>query len=144
MLGLVLSWPGLPATLFTTQLETVYGFLALIGFVTLTLVGFFHQVVPFLGRDRTGGPPAGPSEVPDSADLLSERLQGIGYRLYLVALVMVCAGAAGSSSGWVRAGLGLLLVSLLLFAVSLSRMIGCLRRLQPRSLQASEDVCNRG
>lgn len=133
ILGVVLCWPGLPATVFTTQLENVYGFLGLIGVVALTIIGFLHKIVPFLVWYRAYSPQVGRHKVPMLGDLFSERLQRIAYWLYLGALAVICAGAAGSSAGWVRAGLGLLLASLLLFGFNLFTMVRHLwrPRLQP-------------
>lgn len=134
-LGVVLCWPGLPATILTTQLETVYGFLGLIGVVALTIIGFLHKIVPFLVWYRSYSPQVGRHRVPMLGDLFSEHLQRIAYRLYMAALVVVCAGSAGSSGGWVRVGVGLLLASLLLFGINLFTMVRHLWRPQLQPVQ---------
>lgn len=133
VLGVVLSWPGLPATLFTTQLENVYGFLGLIGVVALTIIGFLHKIVPFLVWYRAYSPQVGRHKVPMLGDLFSERIQRLAYWCYLAGLVLICGGAAASSAGWVRIGLGFLLASLLLFGFNLFTMVRHLWRpqLQP-------------
>ena len=45
-LGIVLGWPGLPATMLTTQLEKVYGLLGILGVVTFTIMGFLYKSSP--------------------------------------------------------------------------------------------------
>ena len=45
---MVLSWPRLPLNPFTGQLENLYGFLGLIGVVSLAIIGMLYKIVPFL------------------------------------------------------------------------------------------------
>ena len=45
-LAVVLSWPSLPLNVFTGQLENVYGFLGLLGVVSLAIMGMLYKIIP--------------------------------------------------------------------------------------------------
>ncbi len=122
-LGLVLCWPGLPATRLTTQLETVYGFLGLVGVVTLTVLGFLYKIVPFLVWYHCYSRAVGRNRVPSLADLYSERLQVTAYWLFLGGLFLACLGAALSRELLARGGAIMLLAALAVFAVNLGKML---------------------
>ena len=47
-LAAVLSWPGLPLTAFTGQLENLYGFLAVFGLISTAVLGMLFKILPFL------------------------------------------------------------------------------------------------
>ena len=79
VLALVLSWPGLPLTPLTGQLENVYGFLALLGVVSFAIIGMFYKIIPFLVWYGSYSRQIGLSKVPSLADLYSPRLQAVGY-----------------------------------------------------------------
>ncbi len=46
--GLVLSWPSLPLTPLTGQLENAYGMLAILGVVSLAIMGMLYKIIPFI------------------------------------------------------------------------------------------------
>ncbi len=47
--AIILSWPGSADERFHLgQLENAYGFLGLLGFVTLAIIGMLYKIVPFL------------------------------------------------------------------------------------------------
>ncbi len=123
LLGLVLCWPRLPATLFTTQLETVYGFLGLIGVVTFTVLGFLYKIMPFLVWYHSYSREVGRSQVPSLADLYSVRLQVIAYWLFLGGLLLASLGAALSREALARGGAVVLLAAFAVFAVNLGKML---------------------
>lgn len=123
LLGLALCWPGLPATLFTTQLETVYGFLGIVGVVTFTVLGFLYKIVPFLVWYHSYSREVGRHRVPSLADLYSERLQVLSYWLFLGGLGLACVGAASSRETLARGGAIVLLAALAVFAVNLGKML---------------------
>lgn len=136
LLGLVLCWPGLPATVFTTQLENLYGILGFLGVFTLTILGFLHKIVPFLVWYRAYSPVVGRQRVPSLGALFSERLQVGGLGVYLAALASIGWGTATGSSVGVRVGMGLLLAGLLVFAVNLA---GMMRHLWAPRVEPLED-----
>src|SRR5215831_1522514 len=94
VLGIVLTWPGLPLTPFTGQLENVYGFLGLIGVVTLAIIGMLYKIIPFLVWFGRYSPQIGRAKVPALADLYSTRLQALGYCSFLVGIIAVCVATA--------------------------------------------------
>jgi hypothetical protein len=122
-LGLLLSWPALPATRLTTQLETVYGFLGFVGVVTFTVLGFLYKIVPFLVWYHSYSPHVGRIRVPSLADLYSERLQIVGYWLFLGGVLLAVVGAARGREVLARAGAVLLLASLAVFGANLATML---------------------
>jgi len=123
LLALILCWPGLPATLLTTQLETVYGFAGLAGVVTFTILGFLYKIVPFLAWYHSYSPHVGRRKVPSLADLYSTRLQAVGYWLFLVGLAAVAVATALGHEAGVRLGLLPLLASLAVFGVNMARIL---------------------
>lgn len=123
VLGVVLALPVLPATEFTAQLETVYGFLGIVGVVSFTILGFLYKIVPFIVWYHSYSRQVGRHKVPSLADLYSERLQVIGYWLFLIGLTVAATGAATLREAVVRVGILLLLASLGVFAANLAKML---------------------
>lgn len=134
VIGVVLAWPGLPATAFTTQLENVYGFLALIGLVTLAILGMLYKIVPFLVWYHRYSPEIGLRKVPALADLYSAPLQAAGFWLYLAGLFAASVSTALANQAAVRCSCVLLAGSLLLFAVNMGKILSHLVRPQIQPL----------
>jgi len=130
LLGLVLCWPGLPVTMFTTQLETVYGWLGIVGVVSFTVLGFLYKIVPFLVWYHSYSREVGRAKVPSMADLYSQGLQVAGYWLFLAGLVGGGVGAALGQALLARVGAAVLLGSLAVFGVNLGLMLRHLFRPQ--------------
>lgn len=124
ILGVLLALPVLPVTEFMAQLETVYGFLGIVGVVTFTILGFLYKIVPFIVWYHSYSRQVGRHKVPSLADLYSERLQVIGYWLFLGGLGVAATGAACMQESVVRAGVIGLLASLVVFAANLGKMLG--------------------
>jgi hypothetical protein len=77
LLATVLSWPRLPLNEFTGQLETLYGFLGLPGFVTFAIVVMLHKKF----RSRLVSPTAhtsGACAVPPLAEIRAVPLVLVG------------------------------------------------------------------
>lgn len=123
VIGLVLAWPGLPATEFTTQLETVYALLGLLGVVGFAIIGFLHKIVPFLVWYGVYSPHVGRKQVPSLADLYRERLQIVGYVLHLAALLVTLIGTARGDASLVRWGVAGLALALLTFFANVALML---------------------
>ena len=119
----VLAWPGLPLNVFTGQLENLYGFLGLIGFVTFAIFGMLHKIIPFLVWFHSYSPHVGRSQVPTLAELYSERLQVIGYWTWLAALATASAGILAQNQTVERVGALGLTATLALFAVNVGKML---------------------
>ncbi len=123
LLAALLSWPGLALNEFTGQLENLYGFLGLIGFLTFAIVGMLHKIIPFLVWFHSYSPHVGRAQVPALADLYSERLQVAGFWTWQTGLAVVSAGIVLQNRMAVRTGAILLAASLALFAVNVGKML---------------------
>jgi hypothetical protein len=123
VLGLVLAWPGLPATALTTQLENVYGFLGLFGVVTFAILGMLYKIVPFLVWFHRYSGEIGRAKVPSMADMYSDRLQGAGYWTFVGGLAMTSVATALGHELAVRGGCVLLAASLAIFALNMARVL---------------------
>ncbi|MBU6399633.1 MAG: cbb3-type cytochrome c oxidase subunit I [Verrucomicrobia bacterium] len=133
-LGVVLAWPRLPLTALTTQLENVYGFLALIGVVTFAILGMLYKIVPFLVWYHRYSREIGRQKVPALADLYSARLQALGYWLYLAGLLATGVATAFGHAPGVRWGCALLAASLAVFALNMGKIFSHLVRPKPSPL----------
>jgi hypothetical protein len=89
ILGIVLNWPGLPGTLFTLQLENLYGFLGFFGVVTFGMMGMLYKIVPFLVWIARYSSEVGKSKVPSLAELYSARMQAVSCWLFISGLLAV-------------------------------------------------------
>ena len=132
-LAALLSWPSLPLTSLTGQLENLYGFLAFAGVISLAIIGMLYKILPFLAWYRSYSPHIGRSKVPSLADLYSARVQAVGYWSYLAGLGLTGAGIVLGNAPTVRYGGSLLLLSLLFLALNLILILRHLLRprLQP-------------
>jgi hypothetical protein len=131
-LGLFLSQPGLALTDFTGQMENFYGVLALLGVVTLAILGMLFKIMPFLVWYAVYSRQIGRCKVPSLADLYSARLQIASFSAYLAALVVMGAGIVMMHEKVCLAGAILLAASLLVFAVNMAKILSHLFR--PRLL----------
>jgi hypothetical protein len=112
MLSVVLSWPSLPLNRLTGQLETLYGFVGLVGVVSFAIVGMLYKIIPFLVWYGRYSPHIGKAKVPSLADLYSGQLQAIGYWAFLLGLALTGVALILGSEPGVRVGSAALLVSI--------------------------------
>jgi hypothetical protein len=122
LLGLALSWPGLPLNTFTGQLENLYGFVGLIGVVSFAVIGMLYKILPFLVWFACYSRQAGLARVPALADLYSERLQIAGYWTFVTGLLITGAGIVLADSAVVRPGCSLLAFSIVTLTANTVRM----------------------
>jgi hypothetical protein len=137
VLALVLSWPGLPLNQFTGQLENVYGFLGLIGVVSLAIIGMLYKIIPFLVWFGSYSQHIGRARVPALADMYSARLQLWGYWTFLPGLSVTLAATLFSNAILVRWGCITLALSLAIFAVNVGRILAHYFRPQIKPLVVS-------
>jgi len=123
VLAAVLAWPKLPITAFTTRLETLYGFLGIVGFVTFAIIGMLHKIVPFLVWFHTYSPHVGRAQVPAVADMYSVPLEVVGFWIWLAGLVTASAGILLQKSYTVDWGVVLLATCLALFAINVGKIL---------------------
>lgn len=127
-LALVLCWPGLPATAFTAQLENVYGLGALLGVVTLAILGMLYKIVPFLVWFARYSQEIGRSRVPALADLYSPALQRVGYWTYLAGLAAVTVATALGHEAAVRYSCAVLTAGVVVFVLNVGLILRHLAR----------------
>jgi hypothetical protein len=128
ILAVVLCWPGLPMTALTTQLENVYGFVAIIGVITFAIVGMLYKVVPFLVWYASYSKQIGRRPVPSLGGLYSVRLQAVGYALFVTGLLTTGVAIALGHERCVQWTCALLAGSLLVFAVNMGMILSHLFR----------------
>lgn len=126
--GVVLAWPWLPATTFTTQLENVYGVLAIFGVTTLAILGMLHKILPFLVWTAAYSRWVGRKRVPSLADLYSVPWLRWGRRLYLAGLLALCVAIGMGSETGVRWSCWGMAVSLVPFAANVGLILSHLVR----------------
>jgi cbb3-type cytochrome oxidase subunit 1 len=131
-LAVVLCWPGLPLNTFTGQLENVYGFLGLVGVVSLAIMGMLYKIVPFLVWFRRYSIQIGRAQVPSLAELYSARVQALGYWIFLAGVGSTCVAAGFSSEIGVRTGCGLLALGVAALAFNVGLMLTHLFRPKAR------------
>lgn len=119
----ILTWPGLQLTAFIGQLENVYGFLALLGVVSLAIIGMLYKIIPFLVWYSVYSRKIGLVKVPNLADLYSTKIQMIGFWSYLTGLGGITAAILCSSSVGVRGGAALLAVAVACLLVNTAKML---------------------
>ncbi|HZL41811.1 MAG TPA: hypothetical protein VFD66_00865, partial [Verrucomicrobiae bacterium] len=123
LLALILSWPWLRLNLVTGQLENLYGFLGLAGFVSFALLGMLYKIIPFLVWFGTYSPHVGRAQVPALADLYCEALQTGGYWSWLAGLVVTGAGIVAQNNLVVRCGALTLAVSMGFFVLNVAKIL---------------------
>lgn len=111
VLAVLLSWPGLPLNAGTGQMENAYGFLGVLGFVTLAIIGMLYKIVPFLVWFGCYSRRIGREPVPALADLYSARWQAVGYWFHLAGLAVTTTAILAASPAGVRCGGVCLVVS---------------------------------
>jgi hypothetical protein len=122
-LALVLSWPGLPLNSFTGQLENLYGFLALVGFISFAIVGMLYKILPFLIWFKCYSRQVGRAQVPSLAELYSSRWQAVGYWAYVLGLATTAVGILCASEPLVRTGCVLLAAALITLLINVALML---------------------
>lgn len=128
--ALLLAWPGVPLTAWMGQLENAYGFVALLGAVSLAIIGMLYKILPFLVWYAVYSPRIGLARVPNLADLYSHRLQQLGYWIYLAGLVAATGAILAANPAAVRVATGLLILGLLSLVLNTARMLSHLVRPQ--------------
>ena len=123
LLALALSWPALPLNAFTGQLENLYGFLALVGFISFALIGMLYKIIPFLVWFGTYSKKVGYSKVPTLAELYCERLQAIGYFIFLAGVTAISGGILATNGVAIRLGAALFAASLCTLLLNVVRML---------------------
>jgi hypothetical protein len=122
VLAIVLSSPGVTLNDFTGRLENVYGLIALLGVVTLAILGMLYKIVPFLVWYSRYSPDIGRMKVPALVDLYSVRLQTIGYWLFLGGLVLTSLATLFGHAACAQKGAALWFASIIVFAANMVKI----------------------
>lgn len=123
VLAVVLSWPRLPLTTLTAQLETTYGVLALLGVVSFALVGMLHKIIPFLVWYSSYSAQIARGRVPSPSGLYSERLQVASFALLMAGLSGVVLSSAAGLERVSQGSCVVLLLGVGLFAINVGKML---------------------
>jgi hypothetical protein len=136
-LGVTLAWPTLQLTPFTGQLENLYGFLGLVGVISLAVLGMLYKIVPFLVWFGRYSREIGNRKVPALAEMYSPRLQALGFWIFLGAIAITTPGILYSNEFVVRLGCGLLALSLATFAINMALVLSHFARPRLKPLSPS-------
>jgi cbb3-type cytochrome oxidase subunit 1 len=138
-LAAVLSWPALPLNPFTGQLENLYGFLGLVGVVSLAIIGMLYKIIPFLVWFGRYSPHVGRAKVPSLADLYSHRLQALGYWAFLAGIALNSVAIVFCNVTGVRIGCGILMLAVTTLMINAIAMLSHLfkPRLKPFTVGAT-------
>jgi hypothetical protein len=123
VLATVLAWPRLPFNVFTGQLENLYGFLGLIGFVSFAIMGMLQKIVPFLVWLSAYGRHVGRAQVPALVDLYSQKVQAAIYWTWLAGLALASAGILSQNALVVRLGALALTLGVILLGANTVRTL---------------------
>jgi len=142
VLALVLSWPGLPLTPLSGQLENVYGFVGLLGVVSFAIIGMFYKIIPFLVWYGSYSRQIGLSKVPSLADLYSPALQALGYWACVTGLAGTTIAIVLANAVAVRCGCALLALSLGTLAANVIKILSHLihPKIEPLHLRPAMEV----
>lgn len=132
-LGLLFSLGLVPDGAFGSRLAFVYGFLALIGWVSLTIVGMLYKIIPFLVWYHAYSSQVGREPVPTLQDLCPPELQRLGYILLNSGILGTAAGLLIGEAGLIRVFGGVLAGAALLFTFTLLLVLRHLRPSWQRS-----------
>jgi hypothetical protein len=128
LLAVVLAWPGLELTETVGRLENLYGYLALLGLVTLAMLGMLYKIVPFLVWYSCYSKEIGRAKVPALAELYSARLQGWGHWMFVAGLAITSAAILLGSTPLARGGSAVVAAGLCLFALNMGAILWHLYR----------------
>jgi len=142
VLAVALSWPGLPLTALTGQLENLYGVLGVLGVVTLAILGMLHKILPFLVWFGRYSREVGRHRVPSFGELYSTRLQVAGFWIYLAGLAGLGLAIVLGNARGVRLSVALLAVSVALFICNAARILSHLThpQLEPLPVPAAKSI----
>lgn len=132
--GLAFAAGLVPDGEFASRLAFAYGFLGLMGWASLTIIGMMHKIVPFLVWFHRYSALVGMEPVPALAQFYSEAWQRRGYWLLNIGVLATAAGLLAASPAIIRGGLLVLAVAAWTFGLN---MLAIYRHLRGRSARAA-------
>ena len=115
----------------TPRLISAYGALAIVGALSLMVLGMLCKIVPFLVWMRTYGPLVGKRPVPVATELSSKRLELLWACAHLAAVPLIACACARGSLACALAGACLLAVAAAVFVANLGRVLAHLIHPKP-------------
>lgn len=132
--GLALASGLVPENRFASRLAFAYGFLGLLGWVSLTIIGMMHKIVPFLVWFHRYSELVGREPVPALHQLYSEAWQRRSFWLLHAGVLATAAGLLAASPGAIRGGLAVLAAGAWIFG---GNMVAIYRHLRRRPAPAA-------
>jgi hypothetical protein len=126
--GLAFAAGLVPEGEFASRLAFAYGFLGLVGWASLTIIGMMHKIIPFLVWFHRYSNLVGTEPVPALAQLYSEAWQRRGYWLLNLGALGTAAGLLAASPGIIRGGLAVLAAGAWTFGLNMLAIYRHLRR----------------
>lgn len=96
-----------------TRLLALYGFVLIVGGISLFVAGHYFKIVPFLVWYHRFGSRVGKGAVPRVSDLYSSRAVHVALGLFVLGVLVTASGIAIAHAGLVRAGALVLLAGVL-------------------------------
>ncbi|MDE2485243.1 MAG: hypothetical protein KGL32_08390 [candidate division NC10 bacterium] len=129
ILGLWLGTGWVPSEEFAARLAFGYGVLALLGWISVTIIGMMYKIIPFLVWHHRYSDLVGLRPVPAATQLLGESTPRMEYWLLHAGIVMTVVGVIFTSELLLQVGTLVLALAGLTFAVVVCRIY---RHLVPR------------
>ncbi len=129
VLGLWLSTGWIPGEELAARLTFGYGVLALLGWISVTIIGMMYKIIPFLVWHHRYSDLVGLRPVPSATQLLGESAPRMEFWLLYAGLAMTAAGIIFTSWLLLQVGTLVLAAAGLTFAVAVCRIY---RHLVPR------------
>lgn len=134
-LGLWLSTGWVPSEEFGARLAFGYGVLALLGWISVMIIGMMYKIIPFLVWHHRYSDIVGLRPVPAATQLLGESMPRVEFWLLHAGILMTVAGVIFASELVLQVGTLVLALAGLTFAVVVCRIY---RHLVPRLTPLSE------
>jgi hypothetical protein len=129
ILGLWLATGWVPSEEFGARLTFGYGALALLGWISVTIIGMMYKIIPFLVWHHRYSDLVGLRPVPAATQLLGEVTARVEFWLLHAGILMTVAGLVFTSGLILQVGTLILALAGLTFAVTVCRIY---RHLVPR------------
>ena len=135
--GLAFAAGLVPEGEFGARLAFAYGFLGVVGWVSLTIIGMMHKIVPFLVWFHRYSDLVGVEPVPALHQLYSEAWQRRGFWVLHAGLLGTAAGLLAASPWIIRGGLAILAAGAWVFGFN---MLAIYRHLWRRAAPLSDSL----
>jgi hypothetical protein len=129
ILGIWLATGWVPSEEFGARLAFGYGVLALLGWVSVMIIGMMYKIIPFLVWHHRYSDLVGLRPVPPATQFLGEAVPRVGFWLLHMGIVITVGGLILESFEGIQAGTIALSLAGLSFGVGLVRIY---RHLIPR------------